>query len=312
MFKNNFSFSFSRLGMFSKCKQQYAYNYYRYWGGWDKYCDNTTRQNYVLKNLQSAPGYVGSLVHSIIQSYLIDWKRNRVRPTTTAMKHDAKVEIKAAMISCRDRKWLESPKLPNFAEIYYLDTEPTKADYTRLYVDMMKRAHASIDCWFTSDVVKKHVRVKTDNWMTIDDLSTFDFNGVTCYCALDFAYKTSDGKLHIVDWKTGKLPRDNSHNDQLGVYAYYAGVKWGYAPEDIVVYDVYIKEGVAVEVKTQVTQQMLDSAVELIGGGIDKMSLLIQKGSDNELNEGMVDTSPSRFNCGWCNYREMCNDAYNG
>ena len=47
---NEFSWSKSRDEIFQTCPRQYYFNYYGYWGGWQKDAPERIRQIYLLKN----------------------------------------------------------------------------------------------------------------------------------------------------------------------------------------------------------------------------------------------------------------------
>jgi len=122
---------------------------------------------------------------------------------------------------------------------------------------------------------------------------------------MDFAYEL-DGRLHIIDWKTGKP--SESVTQQLMVYALYASEKWGYAPEDIQATAYYLLHEVTTFIPTKAS---LAQRLEQIDRQVDAMAAYLKGYSCGlDLNEPL---SPDKFprtedewKCGSCFYREVC------
>ena len=73
--RNEFSWSKSRNEIFKTCPRQYYFNYYAYWGGWEKNTQVRTRQIYILKNLKNRFMWAGEKVHNCIQHTLKNLQR---------------------------------------------------------------------------------------------------------------------------------------------------------------------------------------------------------------------------------------------
>lgn len=70
--RNEFSRSKSRHEVFQSCLRQYYFNYYAYWGGWEKSAPERTRQIYILKNHFM---WAGGKVHDCIKHTLKNLQR---------------------------------------------------------------------------------------------------------------------------------------------------------------------------------------------------------------------------------------------
>jgi hypothetical protein len=73
--KNEFSWSKSRDEVFRACPRQYYFNYYGYWGGWEKGALERTRQIYIPKNLKNPYMWAGEKVHDCIKHTLRSLQR---------------------------------------------------------------------------------------------------------------------------------------------------------------------------------------------------------------------------------------------
>ena len=73
--RNEFSWSKSRDEVFRECPRQYYFNYYRYWGGWEKAAPERTRQIYILKKLKNRYMWAGERVHESIKHTIRNLQR---------------------------------------------------------------------------------------------------------------------------------------------------------------------------------------------------------------------------------------------
>ena len=73
--RNEFSWSKSRDEVFQTCPRQYYFNYYGYWGGWEKGAPDRIRQIYILKNLTNRYMWAGGKVHDCIKHTLMNLQR---------------------------------------------------------------------------------------------------------------------------------------------------------------------------------------------------------------------------------------------
>ncbi|MFB6214273.1 MAG: PD-(D/E)XK nuclease family protein, partial [Candidatus Bipolaricaulia bacterium] len=64
-FKNNFSWSSSRLSTFKNCKRKYFFQYYGFWKGWEE-APERVQTIYLLKKLQNRHMWKGTTIHEAI------------------------------------------------------------------------------------------------------------------------------------------------------------------------------------------------------------------------------------------------------
>ncbi|MBS3789280.1 PD-(D/E)XK nuclease family protein, partial [Candidatus Bipolaricaulota bacterium] len=76
-FKNNFSWSNSRLSVFKSCKRKYYFQYYGFWDGWEDDAPERVKTIYRLKKLQSRHTWKGTIIHEAIAFLLKSLLENR-------------------------------------------------------------------------------------------------------------------------------------------------------------------------------------------------------------------------------------------
>ena len=72
-----------------------------------------------------------------------------------------------------------------------------------------------------------------ERWLALEDLVSFHVGDVEVFLRMDLAYRDHDGRVVIVDWKTGR--NEGRFNEvQLAGYALYAAEQgWVQEPEEI-------------------------------------------------------------------------------
>ena len=63
VFKNEFSWSWSRRSTFESCLRKYYYQHYGFWGGWNTSASPETRELYIQKKLLTRAQWMGIVVH---------------------------------------------------------------------------------------------------------------------------------------------------------------------------------------------------------------------------------------------------------
>ena len=69
-------------------------------------------------------------------------------------------------------------------------------------------------------------------WLEAEDFSSFNLNSIKIWAVLDCSFRTDDGGITIIDWKTGRSMSEDV-SMQLSCYAMYAMEKWGADPEKV-------------------------------------------------------------------------------
>ena len=294
--QNEFSWSSSRARSFSICKRKYYFQYYGHWGGWLSKSDDLTKKIYLLKKMTSIPQLIGSIIHFQIENILKELKKGSIVSRDKVLKESLN-SFKRSWNESKEKKWKQSPKdFTNLFEHYY-SVGQSREDLLKV----KDKIETCISGFFDSDSYKFIKQVSNSDILSIEQLSSFDFENTKVYVNLDFALK-HDGKIYIYDWKTGQKVQEDER--QLSVYAMYANQRWDKNYDLIRIFDVYIYSNLPVKVKLNIksihdTKKYLRKSIKEM-----KSSLV-----DDEKNIASIDNFPMIENiniCNRCQYKSLC------
>jgi CRISPR/Cas system-associated exonuclease Cas4 (RecB family) len=121
---------------------------------------------------------------------------------------------------------------------------------------------------------------------------------------LDCSFRTEDGGVTIIDWKTGRsISEDVSM--QLSCYAMYAMDKWGIDPENVKLIEYNLLSNQSVEFTVGASE--IENTKAYIAGSIADMQSLLTEVANNVPKEEKafqkVGDERIRTNC---NFRKVC------
>lgn len=302
--QNEFSWSKSRHEKFSECRRAYYYTYYGSWGGWDAPAGSPVRELYVLKKLSSRWQWAGSVVHEALKQLLTRAKATGdLRPLEEVLDQTRR-RARAQFAASRDKSyWREKSRIVGLVEHEY--AEPVKdEDWRRIYETVIE---GSLRAFYASPVLEEIRRTPRDRWLSVDVLDKWFFEGTTVWAAVDFAYRDADGRVHLLDWKTGK-ERGADHL-QVGTYALYARQKWDAPPDGVVgglVYLVQEDGRPADRVDVQADQATLERCREEMRASIGAMKAALADPARNAADEAAFPRLDDREACKRCPYRRPC------
>jgi len=203
--QNDFSWSKSRDEVFQTCPRQYYFNYYAYWGGWDRNAPERIRQIYSLKQLKNRYMWAGGKVHSCIKHTLRNLQRgisvldvnDIVSLTINQMREDFR--------SSREGRYRVYPKTcALFEHEYQLDLS---SDHWKQIADDVETCLRN---FYGSEIFARLKELPLEDWLEVEDFSYFYLDGKKIWAVIDCSFKTGD-RVTIIDWKTGRsTPRDVS------------------------------------------------------------------------------------------------------
>jgi CRISPR/Cas system-associated exonuclease Cas4 (RecB family) len=121
---------------------------------------------------------------------------------------------------------------------------------------------------------------------------------------LDCSFRTDDGGITIIDWKTGRSMSEDV-SMQLSCYAMYAMKKWGVDPEKVklIEYNLLANQGA----EFSVAGDEIENTKAYIAGSIaDMQSLLVDVDNNEPKEEGAFQkVNNERIRAG-CNFRKVC------
>ncbi len=235
--QNEFSWSKSRHEKFEGCRRAYYYAYYGSWGGWEAKPGSPVRELYVLKKLSSRWQWAGSTVHEALKQMLARARATgEFRPLDDLLRRTHE-RARAQWASSREKSyWREASRIAGLVEHEYAEPIPGE-EWKRVWEEVVE---GSLRGFYGSETFDRVRRIPPERWLSVDELDSWIFEGVKVWVAIDFAYRDDAGKVHVLDWKTGR-GRDVDRT-QVGVYALYAQGKWGLAPDDVVAGLVYLAD----------------------------------------------------------------------
>ncbi len=301
--KNEFSWSHSRSETFRECPLRYYYHYYGYWGGWDATGDPLARRLYVLRNLKNRYLWSGAIVHDVVAGMLERLRAGESGPESgpepEAEAERAVERMRAEFRESRDGLYLERPKkATGLAEHHY--REAVSDGEWRSLAEMVRR---SILGFAQSPFRATAEALPGQDWLTLEQLLTFEIEQAKVYVKMDWAYRLPAGGIVICDWKTGKR-RPQPGGLQLGCYALYAAQTWQVAPEQIQVIEANINTGATGS--AQLAARHIAEARAAITESIHDMRARLRDADRNEARIEDFPAQPSARGCARCVFREVC------
>jgi CRISPR/Cas system-associated exonuclease Cas4 (RecB family) len=281
-----FSWSVSRHDTFSSCRRKYFYSYYAA-------LDDPEIAR--LKKLSALPLWAGSVVHETIEELL---------KTRDAIPDPAEQEalVRAAVHSRMLTDWRESEAGSlRFRLSEHEYQVPVEAEDKKIAVGTVMR---SLRNFFRSPTLAEAYAAGRERWLTIEDLVSFAVDGVTVFLRMDLAFRGRDGRVLIVDWKTGRAEGRFSEV-QLAGYALYAAEQgWAGSPDEIATELAYL--AIPRYVRRRVDAQALDRARAFVTKSAGSMKALLL---DPDNNLARLEDFPRVDRpqvCRRCNYRRLC------
>ncbi len=302
--QNEFTWSKSRHEKFSDCRRAYFFTYYGSWGGWEAPAGSPVRELYVLKKLSSRWQWAWSIVHGAARQVLSRAKVTGDLLPLEKVLERTRARARAEWSGSREKSyWREASRIVGLVEHEY--AEPVQdAEWKRLYEQVIE---GSLRAFYASPVLDEIRRTPRQDWLTVDELDSWDFEGTKIWAAIDVAYRDGDGRIHVLDWKTGK-ERGVDHV-QVGTYALYARQKWGVPVDGVVGGLVYLVggEGSAGErVSVAADAETLARCREEMRASIGAMRAALQDPARNVAREDAFPRLEERAACRRCPFRRPC------
>ncbi len=296
--KNTFSWSVSRHRIFSECRRAYYFRHYGFWGGWAADSDPRIREIYILKNLNNRFTLAGKVVHEVVADVLNRHRYGREVELEEA-RNSAYELLKEGFRQSRAGAYRKNPKeyVGLFEHEYAVDIPDTE------WERMRDRVFKCLDHFFASKIRETILGTKIENWLPIDALDSFEFQGVTVFVAPDFAVRNPQGNALVIDWKTG-WPSKSADRIQIVCYGLFAHEKWGVEPLRAIGELHYLLND-TIDIVT-LDEAAFEEGKTHIRSSIDQMQGLL---TDVEANEAEMDRFPQTDDvrtCERCNYRKLC------
>jgi CRISPR/Cas system-associated exonuclease Cas4 (RecB family) len=296
--KNEFSWSASRNRIFSECHRAYYYRHYGSWGGWDPEGDPAAREAYILKNLGNRYTFAGRVVHETVADVLNRHRYGREVGPEEA-KRTALDALRKGFQESRSGAYRLRPKraLGLFEHEYAEDVSD------EAWQRMRDRVFTCLENFYRSKIREVILETRIENWLPIDTLDSFDFEGTKVYVAPDFALRNDQGNALLIDWKTGR-PGEDHDRMQLVCYGLFAREKWGVDPRRSIGELHYLLTG-DVEIVT-LDEAALAEGTEHMRESIRGMKVLLTDPEKNVADIERFAQTDDRAICARCNFRRLC------
>ncbi len=296
VFRNEFSWSKSRDGLFKECRRKYFFNHYGFWGGWVNSEDEKVKRIYYLKKLATKELWVGSVVHELLEYVLRRFRAGNEIGLSHALRIlEKRMEGDFDLSRIGGYTGFSSKAHRFFEDEYGVDISSEKK---RALFD---KAKLCLTNFFNSDIFMEIRRTPVEDWITLEDFLSFDFSGVNVYLSIDFAMK-KNGKVVLYDWKTG-AERKSDYELQLGLYALYVSEKLGVPAENIEAKMFYL--AIDKVDSFNVDTGRLSEVRDHMRGSILEMRKLLRDVSDNEAVLEDFEKCEGYW-CSRCNFKKVC------
>ena len=281
-----FSWSASRHDTFSSCRRKYYYSYYA------SHEDEEIKR---LKKLSALPLWAGSVVHDTIEWFL---KKHDTLPLQEEQDALIRRVVHTGLVSDWRESEMGSRRFRLFEHEY---DQPVEQEDKRIVVNIVMR---SLQHFFKSETLGDALAAGRDRWLALEDLVSFHVGDVEVYLRMDLAFRDDEGRVVIVDWKTGR--REGRFNEiQVAGYALYATEqKWVLAPEEIATELNYLV--VPRATRRSVDAKRIEHARSFIAKSASTMKELLV---DPLANQARLEDFPMIDRprvCRRCNFRRLC------
>jgi hypothetical protein len=296
--RNDFSWSRSRDGAFQECRRRYYYQYYGSWGGWDAAASPEVRRLYVLKQLASRQMWAGRTVHDAIELALHGFADGRDIPVDAFIR-DVVERMRGEWRSSNGARYWDDPKTLALFEHEYRVELPREA-----WQAMSRNVETCLRNFFRLPLLATIRRTPAEHWSIEHWSKVFDFEGTAMWVAPDFGFWSDDGRLALVDWKTGGGSGDEGASFQLGCYALYAAELLGVSPKNVDLIEVNLREP---DVRAHDwDDERLEAVREQLRLSIRAMKAYLADPAQNLARIEDFERSEELRICRWCNFRAVC------
>jgi hypothetical protein len=293
---NEFSWSRSRDHTFQECRRKYYYHYYGAWGGWEAAAPEDVRRLYILKQLSSRQQWAGRVVHDAIEMAFHAFAHGRDIPVEPFIA-DVIERMRGEWRSSKAGRYRESPKTTAlFEHEYAVELKP------EAWQAMSRNVATCLRNFFRLPLLAAIRKTAPEHWSIEHWSKVFDFEGTSVWVAPDFGF-WEDGRLALVDWKTGGASPDGAAF-QLGCYALYADEVLHVEPARVDLFEANLREPEVTRLHW--SDERLEAIKEQLRLSIRSMKAYL---ADPEANlaaiAGFEKTEELRI-CKWCNFRAVC------
>jgi CRISPR/Cas system-associated exonuclease Cas4 (RecB family) len=296
-----FSWSASRHDLFERCPRAYFFHYYLALG---RVRDADRQRVAEAKRLRSMTNiwmWVGSRVHDAVEALLREAHRTGTKPDTAAA---AKKMLERMRQDYRDSQAGPRPvprgaKPPVRFHEHEYDADPGRPVWKQAADD----AERMVLEFERLGYLDRLAQMPKEQLLEIEELNNWSFEGCPVWVKIDLAYRDDAGKIHVLDWKTGKRVREDDPIQLLG-YATYVNDRWNATKDELSVREIYLRGGE--EKACQLDEAKFSHAKDVILESIRGMLGALDDPQRNVALEDDFPTAPDTIKCDRCFFRRIC------
>ena len=294
---NDFSWSRSRDNAFQECKRKYFFHYYGAWGGWDAAAAEEVRRLYILKQLASRQMWAGRVVHDAVEMAFHAFAGGRDIPVEPFI-NDVIERMRGEWRSSKAGRYRESPKTTALFEHEYgvaLKPEAWQA--------LSRNVATCLRNFFRLPLLAAIRKTAPEHWSIEHWSKVFDFEGTSVWVAPDFGFWSEEGRLALVDWKTG-AGNGETAAFQLGCYALYANEVLGVPPAKVDLWEANLREPRVTPLRWD--DARLEQIKEQVRLSVRSMKAYLADPEANAAALADFEKTEDLRICRWCNFRAVC------
>lgn len=286
--------SISRDKRLKICPRRYYLQHYGSRGGGNAEADETAQHLYILKWLRNRYMWVGEVVHELVEDAL-EFVRNRQPVKADALIRRGTQRMRLQYSESLHGLYRTRPRYACGLVEHEYEMPIDGAEWRRQR-DRMERC---VRNFFAMPIFEAIRETPDYRWLALESMSTFHHDGATVVVKPDFAWRGDDGRVNLVDWKTGRANPEDERL-QLAVYALFARREWGAAPGEIRGIIAYLERGEVRE--TTIDDADLEFAENAIRDSVATMRGLDEPAPPEERFAMTEDLGA----CELCNFRRHC------
>jgi hypothetical protein len=292
------SWSVSRDRRLRDCARKYYLYHYGSRGGQEAERNAQSYQALVLRGLRTRHMWVGEVVHEMIELALGAVRRGETVPVEALVERGTRRMRAQYAESVQGVYWDRPQTACGLIEHEY--KESIAREEWRAQRDRMERCLRGFYALPLFETIKK---TPLWRWLAVETMGTFDLDGASIVVRPDFAWRGADGRVSIVDWKTGKA-RGAEERAQLLVYGLFARKNWGVREEgfNAVVAHLDGENGPSVD-EYHLSAAELSEAEQTV---IDSVRVMRSLLPDGEADLTRFPMTEQRERCGYCSFRRLC------
>ena len=222
---NSFSYSHSRGDLFRSCPRRYWFVRYGSWGGWERDADPETREIYRLNKLSNRYLWTGHHVHETVRHLLEPLRVEGALPPVERLRQELLGIFRREFAHSRKDRSGTNPVRKGFFGLLEHEGGAFAIDEAD-WKPAIDRALSALEGFTKSWVIPEITGLPADHLLDRDEelrtaLLDVDGRSVPIHLKIDLAFRSREGEVLVLDWKTGRPGRSGDHDRQLGLYAWY-------------------------------------------------------------------------------------------